>query len=77
MKQARLVTFIALLGLLVLGLLRSHALIMKALHELGALLERLDRVVVRELGEREAGGGELFERPQGAPRLRLEAHPVQ
>ena len=27
---------IALLGVLVLGLLRSHALILKALHELGA-----------------------------------------
>src|SRR5688572_5684065 len=30
---------IALLGVLVLGLLRSHALILKALHELGAGLE--------------------------------------
>lgn len=34
---------IALLGLLVLGLLRSHALIMKALHELGAGLELEDQ----------------------------------
>ena len=38
---------IALLGVLVLGLLRSHALILKALHELGAGLEL----------EKEAGSG--------------------
>jgi hypothetical protein len=38
---------IALLGVLVLGLLRSHALILKALHELGAGLEL----------EKEAGAG--------------------
>lgn len=38
---------IALLGILVLGLLRSHALILKALHELGAGLEL----------EKEAGTG--------------------
>src|SRR5512134_1090648 len=38
---------IVLLGVLVLGLLRSHALILKALHELGAGLEL----------EKEAGSG--------------------
>src|SRR6476469_9524027 len=45
---------IALLGLLVLGLLRSHALIMKALHELGAGLELED---TDEHGTQHKGSG--------------------
>lgn len=42
---------IALLGVLVLGLLRSHALILKALHELGAGLE-----LEKEAGPGASGG---------------------
>lgn len=48
---------ILLLGLLVLGLLRSHALILKALHELGAGLEL----------EREAGTGATTATTGGTP----------
>ena len=48
---------IALLGVLVLGLLRSHALILKALHELGAGLEL----------EKEAGTGVTTATTGGAP----------
>jgi hypothetical protein len=48
---------IVLLGVLVLGLLRSHALILKALHELGAGLEL----------EREAGTGVTTATTGGAP----------
>ena len=48
---------IVLLGLLVLGLLRSHALILRALHELGAGLEL----------EKEAGTGVTRATSGGAP----------
>ena len=48
---------IVLLGVLVLGLLRSHALILKALHELGAGLEL----------EKEAGTGVSTATTGGAP----------
>ncbi|NYG06895.1 hypothetical protein BJ986_001382 [Phycicoccus badiiscoriae] len=48
---------IVLLGVLVLGLLRSHALILKALHELGAGLEL----------EREAGTGVTTATTGGTP----------
>lgn len=48
---------IALLGILVLGLLRSHALILKALHELGAGLEL----------EKEAGTGVTTATTAGSP----------
>lgn len=48
---------IALLGILVLGLLRSHALILKALHELGAGLEL----------EKEAGTGVTTATTGGTP----------
>jgi hypothetical protein len=48
---------IALLGILVLGLLRSHALILKALHELGAGLEL----------EKEAGTGVTTATTGGPP----------
>src|SRR6476661_6564314 len=48
---------IALLGILVLGLLRSHALILKALHELGAGLEL----------EKDAGTGVTRATSGGAP----------
>ena len=48
---------IVLLGLLVLGLLRSHALILKALHELGAGLEL----------EKEAGTGVTRATTGGSP----------
>jgi hypothetical protein len=48
---------IALLGVLVLGLLRSHALILKALHELGAGLEL----------EKEAGTGVSLATTGGKP----------
>jgi hypothetical protein len=48
---------IALLGILVLGLLRSHALILKALHELGAGLEL----------EKEAGTGVTTAATAGSP----------
>jgi hypothetical protein len=48
---------IVLLGLLVLGLLRSHALILKALHELGAGLEL----------EKEAGTGVTRATSGGSP----------
>ena len=51
---------IALLGVLVLGLLRSHALILKALHELGAGLEL----------EREAAGDGSA--PSGAVPVQIE-----
>ena len=44
---------IALLGVLVLGLLRSHALILKALHELGAGLE-----LEKEAGTAAAAGSQ-------------------
>ncbi|HEX3005235.1 MAG TPA: hypothetical protein VHO27_13565 [Angustibacter sp.] len=49
---------IAVLALLVLGLLRSHALILRALHELGAGLEL----------EKDAGGGE----PAGSGPVRVD-----
>src|SRR6478752_1111982 len=48
---------IALLGILVLGLLRSHALILKALHELGAGLEL----------EKDAGTGVTLATTGGKP----------
>ena len=48
---------IVLLGILVLGLLRSHALILKALHELGAGLEL----------EKEAGTGVSLATTGGKP----------
>jgi hypothetical protein len=52
---------IALLGVLVLGLLRSHALILKALHELGAGLELEEEagtgVTLATTGGRAAGPG--------------------
>ena len=48
---------IVLLGVLVLGLLRSHALILKALHELGAGLEL----------EKEAGTGVSLATTGGKP----------
>jgi hypothetical protein len=48
---------VVLLGVLVLGLLRSHALILKALHELGAGLEL----------EREAGTGVTTATTGGSP----------
>ncbi len=48
---------IVLLGVLVLGLLRSHALILKALHELGAGLEL----------EKEAGTGVTTATTGGKP----------
>ncbi|MGG5257952.1 TlpA family protein disulfide reductase [Phycicoccus avicenniae] len=53
---------IALLGVLVLGLLRSHALILKALHELGAGLDLED----------EAGGGAGHGGPPGAVPVQIE-----
>jgi hypothetical protein len=61
---------IVLLGVLVLGLLRSHALILKALHELGAGLEL----------EREAGTGVTTATTGGKPGpvpVELEAGVVQ
>jgi hypothetical protein len=48
---------VVLLGVLVLGLLRSHALILKALHELGAGLEL----------EKEAGTGVTTATTRGSP----------
>lgn len=47
---------IALLGVLVLGLLRSHALILKALHELGAGLE-LEREAAADSGHTDGPPG--------------------
>lgn len=61
---------VVLLGVLVLGLLRSHALILKALHELGAGLEL----------EREAGTGVTTATTGGKPGpvpVELEAGVVQ
>ncbi|MBM6401002.1 hypothetical protein [Phycicoccus sonneratiae] len=54
---------IALLGVLVLGLLRSHALILKALHELGAGLD-LEREAAAD------GGG--HDGPPGAVPVQIE-----
>ena len=45
---------LVLMGVLVLGLLRSHALILKSLHDLGAGLE-LDRALEEERGSGSAG----------------------
>ncbi len=56
---------IALLGVLVLGLLRSHALILKALHELGAGLE-----LEKEAGTGAARGGQA---PAGPVQVEIES----
>ena len=68
---------IALLAVLVLGLLRSHALILRALHELGAGLE-----LEKEAGEaghaargnRPGGGADRAGRGAGDP-VRVQRRP--
>jgi hypothetical protein len=64
---------VLLLGLLVLGLLRSHALILKALHELGAGLE-LEKEAGTGVTTASTGGGQAG--PGPVP-VELEAGVVQ
>ena len=62
---------IALLGILVLGLLRSHALILKALHELGAGLE-LEREAAAD-GSSSSGPVPVQIEPGVVPNTRTES----
>ena len=63
---------IALLGILVLGLLRSHALILKALHELGAGLE-LEREAAATDGGAPSGAVPVQIEPGVVPNTRTES----